>query len=857
MQPSAGPSFPLPSDRANVGQSVLTTNQLQVSRSILTFSLTHEIFPDSRGPASTRDNRATGSAGHCPGNSNFAGDSNARPAIYPLRCRFCESKWMSKTALLRHVQEHNRDIRRENELLLEELLSGMEALRPGVSLASSTTPHGQDRMADATTERAQVRQRPVAGPSFHRPGQVVQQTEVTSSSDNVLVPASRSSPPSLVLMDDYAQRAEQTRQVQILINQSQDVALQLSSAQAHPQNLASTGTQSCSTAPRKDFRLQVENTSVRTCISEPSLPENSLAAPLKPTQGADRRCTSGEMTTHDNVTSQLLATQCNESRQHEPASTVAVARTGQQSSEGGLLAVTISTNHDPEDRRSAADENTTSDEGLVQHREPQVQQDSTQEAPPCLSFSLNLVQDSDAFEQQVTRQGDDTVQVSCGLKAVKEEIPEVSACENVEKPPSAPRAETPMPDGDLVIDESSGHLSDVRARGAKRDRELSCDPVASEAATVQRSAGAAEDASTPDTPQKKRVKTSWQPLYYGPKDKSGPSTAKASRGTERQESEQEPPIPAGDREAPTSPLGDGTAKTSACPLCSKILSCKSSLYRHLQLVHEGRRLLRCPHCNRAFGLKDSLRYHVRSAHTGERPFECHLCPSAFHMSGSLSRHLQWHANVRSYACHLCPKAFVIKPHLDRHMRSHTKERPFACTECPKRLSSSHALKKHRLTHVDEWPYECEVCGRSTQDSEDEEKTFTRPSADISVARTCPWYCCAGPDRDGGQQCSPWEQASGHSSVTSATRYTRCGPLTSGSSLVTFAPVPSWSRTSWILRVRTRTHEVKFVCRLQSKYDLTKRRLTHVHNLPHECEVCGKKVSRVKHPQKLCSLDTPD
>lgn len=81
---------------------------------------------------------------------------------------------------------------------------------------------------------------------------------------------------------------------------------------------------------------------------------------------------------------------------------------------------------------------------------------------------------------------------------------------------------------------------------------------------------------------------------------------------------------------------------------------------------------------------------------------------------------------------------------------------------------------------------------------------------------------------------------GHSSVTSASRHTRCA-LTSGSSLVTFAPVPSWSRTFCTLHVRTRPHEVKFVCRLQSKYDLTKHRPTHVHNLPHMCEVCGKKT----------------
>ncbi|KAL1429289.1 hypothetical protein MTO96_016500 [Rhipicephalus appendiculatus] len=195
----------------------------------------------------------------------------------------------------------------------------------------------------------------------------------------------------------------------------------------------------------------------------------------------------------------------------------------------------------------------------------------------------------------------------------------------------------------------------------------------------------------------------------------GPATTahllpNAAKGAARRKSSQVPLRSEDYEETPALASGGGTTKTWQCPSCSKVLSCKSSLDRHRQLVHERRRPLKCPHCAKSFGLKDSLQNHIRSVHTGERPFGCHLCPNAFPCSAGLQRHLMWHNNVRKFACDICPRKFVIKDHLDRHVRSHTKEKPFACPLCPTRLATSYALKKHRLKHV-EGPHECEVCGK--------------------------------------------------------------------------------------------------------------------------------------------------
>ncbi|KAL3227340.1 hypothetical protein MRX96_048789 [Rhipicephalus microplus] len=238
---------------------------------------------------------------------------------------------------------------------------------------------------------------------------------------------------------------------------------------------------------------------------------------------------------------------------------------------------------------------------------------------------------------------------------------------------------------------------------------FSKDPSKTRKHLAHRQISRSRDCAT-GTSQPKRIRagTSHSSLYdHSHNGAPYPNTVK---GAARKKSSQVPPVSEQNGETSALASGSRSTETRQCPSCSKVLSCKSSLDRHRQLVHERSRPLKCPHCARSFGLRDSLQNHIRSLHTGERPFGCHLCPKAFPHSPGLQRHLMWHNNVRRHACDLCSGRFVTKEHLERHMRTHTREKPFACPLCPMRLPTSSALKRHRATH-DELPHECEVCGK--------------------------------------------------------------------------------------------------------------------------------------------------
>ncbi|XP_037511063.1 uncharacterized protein LOC119387672 [Rhipicephalus sanguineus] len=511
---------------------------------------------------------------------------------------------------------------------------------------------------------------------------------------------------------------------------------------------------------RQDVSPLWKKSALRISGTEPSQPEKSLTNSPKLTKDADRgNCASNseQRPSHDEVTSTPLLTSCTESRWRETSNTGSFSRTGRESSYGGVIVTDISANQSQGDWRTACEEDTTKEGSSAQQGEPVVQTDSTTENPPALPFALKPVLDLEVLEQ-VVKQEEDAVPVSCHLDVAEEESPDGLGNKNVDELSSAQCVAGPASGGDVVINESPdpasggdpvanespGHLSKdhipnnaelppstpnaVHGKAVQHKRGFSCDHVANGAKAAQRSkhfhgssldkakariapASITESDNGPGTSQPKRIRAvTWHPPQYDHNDNGAPPP-NAAKGAARQKLAQAPPSSEDNEEAPKSALGGGTSKTWQCPSCSKVLSCKSSLDRHHQLVHEGLRPMKCPHCTKSFGLNDSLQIHIRGVHTGERPFGCHLCPNAFSNSASLHRHLMWHNNVRKFACHLCPGKFVIKEHLERHVRSHTRERPFACPLCPRRLATSYALKRHRLAHLDEWPHQCEVCGK--------------------------------------------------------------------------------------------------------------------------------------------------
>ena len=72
-----------------------------------------------------------------------------------------------------------------------------------------------------------------------------------------------------------------------------------------------------------------------------------------------------------------------------------------------------------------------------------------------------------------------------------------------------------------------------------------------------------------------------------------------------------------------------------CPLCSKAFIQKSTLTRHMALVHGvGGRLYQCCQCDYSTKQKGHLLRHQR-IHSGLKPFKCALCDSAYNLSSGL------------------------------------------------------------------------------------------------------------------------------------------------------------------------------------------------------------------------------
>ncbi|KAL1469288.1 hypothetical protein MTO96_004990 [Rhipicephalus appendiculatus] len=329
----------------------------------------------------------------------------------------------------------------------------------------------------------------------------------------------------------------------------------------------------------------------------------------------------------------------------------------------------IEANHGQGDRRTACVEGTTSDGSSAQRWEPEVRPDSAPEDPPALPFSLKPVLDLDALEQ-VVKQEEDDVSMSCDLDVAEEGRQDGLGDENAFGPPSVQAH--PLNNAELP----SSTPSAVHAKSVQKKRRISCDYVANDAKATRRSehfhgstldeaeasaapASITESDYDPGTSAPKRIRAATEHPPQHDSNENGASSPHAPKGAACQKTAHAQPSSKEDEETPTLPSGGGSTKTWQCPSCSKVFSYRSSLYRHRRLVHERLRPLKCPHCAKSFGLKHTLQYHIRALHT--------------------------------------------------------RERPFACPHCPRWLSTAQYLRRHRLTHVDDRPHHCEVCGKRYQE----------------------------------------------------------------------------------------------------------------------------------------------
>lgn len=88
-----------------------------------------------------------------------------------------------------------------------------------------------------------------------------------------------------------------------------------------------------------------------------------------------------------------------------------------------------------------------------------------------------------------------------------------------------------------------------------------------------------------------------------------------------------------------------TSEPNECPICNRILSCRSALRQHFR-IHTGERPFRCRICNRAFTTKGNLKTHI-AVHK-LKPFmksqhKCPICHKHYASAIILQQHMSVHA----------------------------------------------------------------------------------------------------------------------------------------------------------------------------------------------------------------------
>ncbi len=104
------------------------------------------------------------------------------------------------------------------------------------------------------------------------------------------------------------------------------------------------------------------------------------------------------------------------------------------------------------------------------------------------------------------------------------------------------------------------------------------------------------------------------------------------------------------------------------------------------------------------------RENVRQDAEDDENLACSKCSKVLSSKRCLNRHLATHFGHFKYYCEECRKGYQNKCDYDQHMSKH-EGRTFPCELCSKRFANKKTLHAHQAEHTGNYPHTCSHCQR--------------------------------------------------------------------------------------------------------------------------------------------------
>lgn len=150
---------------------------------------------------------------------------------------------------------------------------------------------------------------------------------------------------------------------------------------------------------------------------------------------------------------------------------------------------------------------------------------------------------------------------------------------------------------------------------------------------------------------------------------------------------------------------------SVCPKenCKKSFSSDVHLRDHVRRVHNASHKYECAYCKATFPVAYRLKKHL-AVHTSAKT-TCPVCSKILSVRTSMSHHMKLHSKEKPYQCVQCGKEFAKKTILALHLRFVHRSDKLRCLKCHQEFKRRLEYQKHLSEHVKERTLACEFCGK--------------------------------------------------------------------------------------------------------------------------------------------------